>query len=270
MRKLIVVFMSAAALIGIAQPVIGPQLSNVQIPFTINGGSVDRLGEFYLTGGGQLMRLDTEGRPASQVRLSDTGSRGLLECWNPLRIWYHDPAHSPNRAAILDHSLAIQQDSVVIDPAIAIKPILIAPAILNSNCWVLDMDYSVKYLNLTTNTLMLETAPLVDPGTDPGFLFIRAYQNLLFLQTRDRGILVMNMTGKVIRTIPTDGATHVGVLGEDIYFKRKNNLIFINLYTGDQSETMLPAEGSIILANDERLLIADGAIVRVFRFTPPR
>lgn len=270
MKSVLTGLISALVFIATAQPVIGPQLSTVQTSFSVNSGSVDRLGEFYLTGGGQLMRLDTEGRPASQVLLSDNGSPGLLECWNPLRIWYHDAGRSPHRAAILDHSLTIQKDSVIIDPAIAIKPLLIAPAILNSNCWVLDMDFSVKYLNLTTGTLMLETAPLVDPATDPGFLFMRAYQNLLFLQTRDRGILVMNMTGKVIRTIPTEGTTRIGVLGEDIYFNRKGKLIFMNLYTGDQSEVNLPAEGSIILANDERLLIAEGTTIRIFRFTPPK
>lgn len=270
MRKLFIVLWSAIVIQGAAQPVIGPQLSMVQSPFTVNSGSVDRLGEFYLTGGGQLMRLDTAGTPVAQVRLSDAGTAGLLECWNPLRIWYHDARSRPHHAALLDHALGVQPDSVVIDPAIAIKPILIAPAVLNSNCWVLDMDFSVKYLNLNTNTLMLETAPLVDPSTDPGFLFMRAYQNLLFLHTREHGILVMNMTGKVIRTIPADGTTHLGVLGEDIYFKRKDELIFMNLYTGDQSAATLPSAGTIILANDARLLIADGTTVRVYRFTPPR
>ena len=270
-----------------AQPVIGPLVNEFKTPFEVTHASVDRLGEFYLGGSGKLMRLDTEGRPAHQADLPGLALPGLLECWNPLRIWYHDVSGAPHRAAIIDHSLSVSPDSVTIDPAVAIRPLMTAPAILNSNCWVLDMDFSVKYLNLTTNTLMLETGPLVDPGTDPEFLFMRAYQNLLFLLTRDRGILVMNMTGKVIRTLPAEGAMHFGVLGEDIYFIRKDDLVFVNLYSGDQTEIKIPAVDrsatgigrdrdvrtrkpvTLVVANDERLLIASGNTVRVYRFTPP-
>lgn len=287
MRAVLIVLIFGCFFSVAAQPVIGPSVNEFKTPFEITHASVDRLGEFYLGGTGKLMRLDTEGRPAHQADLTGLAVPGLLECWNPLRIWYHDVNGAPHRAAIIDHSLSVSPDSVTIDPAIAIRPLMTAPAILNSNCWVLDMDFSVKYLNLTTNTLMLETGPLVDPGSDPGFLFMRAYQNLLFLLTRDRGILVMNMTGKVIRTLPAEGAMHFGVLGEDIYFTRKDTLVFVNLYSGEQSEIKIPAVDTthagiehersdrtpgrvtLVLANDERLVIASGTTVRIYRFTPP-
>jgi len=253
----------------LAQPVIGPMMVQSAFPSAITSASVDRLGNFYLSGNGKLIRLDPQGNASKQVDLPVSRGMELLESWNPLRIWnFHEG--QPHQAMVLNSALETSADSVRIDPAMAIRPLLIAPAILNSNCWILDMDYSVKYLNLVTNALMLETAPLVAPDQDPGFLFMRAYQNLLFLLTRNKGILVMNMTGQVIRSIPAEGARHFGVLGEDIYFRRGEKLVFVNLYSGDEAAVKLPSLGDFVLANDERLLIASGNRYSVYHFTPPK
>ena len=252
-----------------AQPQIGALSLKSETNSEITSVSVDRLGNFYLAGSGTLVRLDPEGKPSGKKIYPQREGTNLLECWNPLRIWHYQESF-PFRAILLDNTLETLKDSIQIDPAIAIKPLLIAPAVSNNNCWILDMDYSVKYLNLTTSTVMLDSEPLVAPGTNPGFLYMRAYQNLLFLLTREKGILVMNMTGHIIRTIPVNGVSHFGVLGEDIYFRRGKEMVFINLYSGDETKTTLPEVGEFILANDERLLIASGKKYSLYRFSPPK
>jgi hypothetical protein len=230
----------------------------------ITGASLDRLGELYLVlRNGSIRKYDTLGNFLRETTTPGSQNVTLLEPWNPLRIFVY--SKEKNQITLLDHNLGVL-NVIPVDPAWAIDPVLACPGTLNS-FWVLDRsDLSLKWIDSKTKAVQREM-PLSLPltGKNPDFVFMREYQNLLFLVDRNSGIFIVNTIGKLVNSIAVPGLSYVGFSGEDFYYLQNGKIKFIDLYNeGHQEFDIEPAQ--VALATDLRLFVIRGSAVEVRDF----
>lgn len=258
--------LSIISLFSIAQDTSLRKLREIIIPVKPASVTTDRLGNIYLIGEEQLIKLSEEGYLQHKRQLKIEGL-SLLDAWNPLRIWVHRRTNNINQVELLDQQLMNAEEPFAPDAAFALNPLLIAPGTNNFTYWILDSDQSLKQINTQTNSVLSETNPIIF-SDEPKIIHIRAYQGYIFLMDTNGAIIIINRMGQKLRIIDTGGARSFGVLGEDIYFVNKDKLMFENLYSDTHYEVLLPEKADFVIATDERLMLIHEKTLKVFSFKP--
>jgi hypothetical protein len=111
----------------------------------------------------------------------------------------------------------------------------------DNQLWILDdVDFAIKKFNKNFNQVVLKT-PLdllfVENNYDINYLC--EYQNQLFLNDKNTGILIFDNLGNFNRKIVLEkGIEQFGFLDNEIYFLEKNAIRFLHLY--NHTEKILP------------------------------
>jgi hypothetical protein len=234
----------------------------------ISNVAIDRLGDFYLQFKNQsIKKYDTGGnylyalKPASDSITS-------LHPWNPLNVFVYE--RNNQTILFLDKELQpINKKSI--DPSLAIEPWLACAGNNNSNYWLYDKaDHSLKKINITNETISLEIDLKKLYGQQsPNLVYVREYQNLLFLLDKRAGIKIVSISGKLIESISSVRINNFGFMGEELYYLEENKLKFYNLYTKQQHNIEIGSDISFALATDEKvILVGNAGKVSVWEFKP--
>ncbi|HQQ97922.1 MAG TPA: hypothetical protein PLX35_11695 [Cyclobacteriaceae bacterium] len=120
-----------------------------------------------------------------------------------------------------------------LEPSLAVTPWLICPML--HELWILDVgDFTLKKTASNAATQGWETLlpPVVSRNPDD-LIYMKEYQNYVFLLDRSAGVHVFNSLGRYVKTISEKGATYFGFLGGETYFANGNKIIYVDLFTGD-------------------------------------
>jgi hypothetical protein len=113
----------------------------------------------------------------------------------------------------------------------------------DNNLWVLDNDdFSLKKYNLE-NTLILQKTSLdliLDPRTYD-LNYMREYQNYLFVNDKNSGVLIFDNLGNYKSTMPIKGLNFFSFINNEIYFLQNNTIILRDLYSSKERSIALPA-----------------------------
>jgi hypothetical protein len=121
---------------------------------------------------------------------------------------------------------------------------------------VLDgADFSIKKVNPLNNEVTSEFY-LDTANSKPNFVYMREYQNLIFLLDKNKGITIYNIVGKKVNLLKTD-ANNFGFFGEELYFLQDGKIVFFDLYT-EKTRLKEVGEGKFVLVSDERILLVKG------------
>ena len=193
--------------------------------------SVDRLGNFYfISTEGILKKYDPDGQLLSQTAKS-ISPLTLLEPWNPLKVFIYDK--SSKKYTYLDHNLEVLEVTTL-EPSLSISPVLFCPANEANKGWILDeADFTLKRVNLSTKEIEFETALPEEWVVDTDFVFMREYQNMVFLLDKTAGIHILNNLGKPIRTIDVKGLTFFNFMGEELSYRKGTDVVLFDLYTAE-------------------------------------
>lgn len=229
--------------------------------------SVDRLGNFYfLLPSGSLQKYDHNGN------LLDEATQGvvpltLIEPWNPLKVFTYSYTNSVIKH--WDHHLTLM-DEMALEPALAITPRLVCPANEVNKAWILDIaDFTIKKVNLITNQIEIDAPLPADwTGERAEFVFMREYQNRIFLLNKNKGILMLNMLGKLIATIEVQGLDFFNFMGEELCYRNGNSIMLFDLFTGDTRKAAdisnFPKVVKSVIT-DERLVLVSQEKVEIFQ-----
>ncbi len=139
----------------------------------------------------------------------------------------------------------------------------------DNNIWLIDeRDFSLKKFNLSQTKVDLNT-PL-DLLLDPSLYdmnFMREYQNLVFVNDKNSGILVFDNMGNYKTKIPIKGLSQIGFYNDEIYFQEGDKIRFINIYTYIERTENLPENGAFqfILYAPSRLYLFKNTSVEVYK-----
>lgn len=231
--------------------------------------SIDRLGNFYFVStDGRIHKYDVN---AKQLAVSPPNATpiSLLEAWNPLRVF----AYYANDSAyhIFDYNLELLEIKKL-DPSLAITPTLACPG-NEPTVWILDeADLSLKKTNYHTNELILES-PIDSMAHYTRFSFMREYQNYLFMAEPGGAIHILNSLGKPVTKLETLQSGYFNFLGEEICFRRNDQLMLFDLYTAEARTLAVVNNPDNILfsiISDERVALVRSDRVEFYRYTLPQ
>lgn len=230
--------------------------------------SVDRLGNFYfINGDGILRKYDPDGKLLSQTKKSVTPLT-LIEPWNPLKVFIYD--RGSKKYTHLDHNLEVLEVTTL-EPSLSISPTLFCPANEANKGWILDeADYTLKRVNLSTKEIEFEATLPEEWVVEPQFVFMREYQNMVFLLDKNAGIYILNNLGKQIKAIEVKGLTFFNFMGEELCYRKGNDVILFDLYT---AETIKIADISKFknvintVITDERLAVLTPEKVEILKLS---
>ena len=230
--------------------------------------AIDRLGDFYLQFKNQsIKKYDTGGNYLYTFKPT-SDSITSLHPWNPLNVFVYER----NNQTILFLDRVLQPlNKISINSSLAIEPWLTCAGNNNSNYWLYDKaDHSLKKINITNETISLEIdlKKLYRQQT-PNLVYVREYQNLLFLLDQKEGIKIISITGKLIESFPSVRIKNFGFMGEELYYLEENKLKFYNLYTKQQHNIEIGNDIAFALATDEKvILVSHAGKVSIWEFKP--
>jgi hypothetical protein len=235
-------------------------------PGVIENVAIDRLGDFFLIfKNGEIKKYDANGKVLAAL-LADRNT-GAEKTPTLIEPWFHPAIFTYYRQmqSYLKYDRNFQNpETHMLDPAIAISPLLACPTNDNKLLVLDGADYSIKKVNPVNNEVTAEF--YVDTvATKPNFVYMREYQNLIFLLDKNTGIVIYNIVGRKINQLKTD-ASNFGFFGEELYFIQQDKIVFFDLYT-EKIRVVEVGEAKFALVSDERiLLVKENGRVVLFEF----
>ena len=225
---------------------------------------VDRPGDLFLVlKTGEVQKFNKSGKKIGSHGFK--GSPTLFEPMDGVQSFFYF------REEKLFGNLSSDFESVTqhpLDPAFAIAPWLVCPTL--HELWILDsIDFTIKKTKMNSATISLEGALKHLPNkkiTD--YLYMREYQNYLFLLDKNEGIHMFNSLGNYVKTMGEKDISSVGFLGEEIYYTKSNVLILIDLYTNEKRSLPLSVACRSALVTDDTLYAVASNSVTILDFKP--
>ena len=260
MKLLLFLALAISSFLSIGQ---SKKIASLKTTSEIVYAAIDRAGDFYVViKSGEIIKYDKNGiNLGSYIH---EGTPTLFDPANAIRLLvYYKKAQE---FAWLSPDLSTNPFQTI-DSSIAIEVALICPS-GDQNIWVLDdADLGLKKVNLSDSRVLTEFS-ISDQFKENRFTLMREYQNFLFLLDPKTGIVVYNSFGKQIRKIHETGLTYFNFLGEELYYKKDNQLKFLDLFTAETREIVIPAPSEFVLLTDERIIIINKNQVQIFEFIP--
>ena len=254
-----------ALLVNVAVSIAQTKITSISVSGEIIGAYVDRVGELYIhTKSGQIQKFDINGKLISLFKRPETptlfdprdGSRLFAFYRNSRKTEFLNPSFDVTHAA-------------VIDSAFVIDPWLVCTS-GDHNLWILDSaDHSLKKISPATSSVLVDVQFPDEPSIKWSSLtYAREYQGFVFFFEEDKAIHIFNGMGRWIKSIRDSKLRYFNFLGEEIYYPSANDLIFINLFSGEQRKLPITKAFKFALVTDERLFLVHTNSIDFFQFQP--
>lgn len=237
---LLIFFLSLSTPTISQQKITSIEISNVESAY------VDRPGDLYvLLKDKTLKKFDTLGVLVSEQVLD---SPTTFDPRDGARLF----TYSQHSQRFSFFSQEIKQ-AFPVEQHYAIDPIL-ACASGDNQVWILDRsDWSLKRINPSQSKVIAEAAIDQKQFTKaPEFTFIREYQNFLFTIEKNSGILIFNSLGKQIKKLSASKIDYLNFLGEELYYKVNDKLLFYDLFDSTTREVPTDPACKFMLLTDIR------------------
>jgi hypothetical protein len=245
-------------LISVAQ---SKKIKTFETSETIAAIYIDRAGDIYLKSEqGQIQKFSEDGtlkgvyktNPAPTLFDPRDGSR-LFAFYRESRSYdYLTPSFSIT-------------SSYKIDSAFVIEPWLVCSS-GDANLWLIEAaDGRLKKINPKSGEIEIE-AKLDLTLNIRDIITMREYQGFVFILIKGKGIVVFNGMGKLIRTIEERTIGSFNFLGEELYYKVGENLLFFDLFSAETRNVKLPAVCEMVIVTDERMYLMHGKGVDIYSF----
>jgi hypothetical protein len=205
------------------------------IPFrNVSNVSADLNNSFYVTDDkGNLFQFDSTGKEINRFSALQSASVTVLESSRTMNVFmfYRDL----QKYVFLNRFLALS-DLVSLDPSVVGFAYLAAPS-LDNNLWVFDnTSFTLKKIDLKLQKAIIERPLdlLLDPN-DYSINYIKEYQNRLYINNGNKGILSFDNFGNYSTTIPIK-TDYFNFSGEDLYYIKNDTIAFYNIYTGKEDK----------------------------------
>ncbi|WP_299252029.1 hypothetical protein [uncultured Cytophaga sp.] len=242
-------------------------LSSSKIPGQIGCVSSDAYGFIYLTDhSGNIYKLDSLGK---QFVLASPPRRGQITSIEATRnvnifVFYSD------YQVYYYYDRFLMQSQTLSFPSALVGFARIATPSLDQNIWLVDdQDFSLKKLNSKYYTIDINT-PLdliIDPEVY-NMNCMREYQNLLFINDANSGILIFDNMGNYKTRIPVTGLTYFSFYGDNLVFVKDGCMHIMNIYTyKEQKYTNDLFKGaSVAILTNKRLHLIQGDTLLIYQF----
>jgi hypothetical protein len=230
----------------------------------IVSANVDRAGDFYLVlKNGAIEKFDKEGMKISEISHSTPPTSFDPTSAMRLLIYYKDNQKYTWLSPSMENP-GFQS----LDPSWAVEPVFVCPS-GDLNLWVLDAaDWSLKKISPSQSQVLFEFE-ISKQLSQPKIKCIREYQNFIFILDEDKGILIYNSIGKLIRKIEAKGITWFNFLGEELYYPSGKTIKFFDLYSVEERSISVRDSFKFVILTDERMVkVSEKNLVEILEYKP--
>ncbi len=204
-----------------------------------NKVSADRYYNLYVVDHkDNIQKYDKSGNFLVTYSPQKPGDISLIEAWNSIRIFafYKDF----QEFVLLDRFLVAQPNYKINQNDIGFARIATIAA--DNQLWVIDEDdFSLKKYDLDGQKIIQKTPlELILKAKDYHINFMREYQNLLYVNDKQSGVLVFDNMGNYKKKIALTGITTFGFNNEELYYLKDNKIFFFNVYNFAERSINLP------------------------------
>jgi hypothetical protein len=185
-----------------------------------------------------IQKYDKEGEFLLTYSPSKPGEITLIEAWNSIRIFAF---YKDFQEFVLLNRFLVAMPNYKIDQE-AIGFARLATIAADNQLWVMDdVDFSLKKYDLETQKTTLKTPlELILKAKDYHINFMREYQNLLYINDKNSGILVFDNMGNFKKKIALTAIGSFNFINEELYYLKNNKIYFFNVYTFEERSINLP------------------------------
>jgi hypothetical protein len=225
-----------------------------EIPTEANQIYSDNLGNLYVVKDFTLYKYNTSGRLLFTYSDNFMGNISSISIGEGLKVlvYYRDNGH----LVVLDNTLSQIAAPVNLNYNNLGTTTLATSSVQNSFWFYNPIDGTIIR---TTNTISVifnsgNLSQLLNIQINP--IFMVEYSNKLYLNDPDVGIMVFDIFGTYLKTIPITGLLKFQVTEKGLYFYSNNHLFFYDFQNFNQIEIPLPITGALqALVSNKMLFI---------------
>ena len=137
--------------------------------------------------------------------------------------------------------------------------ITFATLALDGNIWAIDnSDYSLKKINSENNkTIITTNLNFIINQNESEILFMKEYNNFLYISTTNNGILVFDNLGTYKKKLPYNNISFFSFKESDLCFITNKKINYFNTITLELKQEEEIIEGSKILISDKNKFIIE-------------
>ncbi len=217
-----------------------PEITKTFSTLSVTAAAADRRGDFYLAfDNGTLSKYDSTGIELINYSPRRLGTITLIDTWNPLKIFIFYKNYQS--ITILDRFL---------DPTIEYDLsgksqgfIRLACPSQDNSFWLIDDSYNGLLKFDPVEQKVRSKVPFNDAvPTNGAVIFMREYQNVLFLMLSNGEVVYFDNLGNYLGKIHQIAAgQYFGFETNKVHWAEGNTFLVVNLYTGEVASTSLPA-----------------------------
>lgn len=231
----------------------------------ISSSSVDRVGNLYLAfEDGTISKYNSELDSLVSYSPGKTGKISLLEAWHGFQVFSFNEEFQ--EFLILNRFLT--QDTEYYLPDIIADYVNQCTLSNDQNLWVFnETGFKLMKVNIYTKEVLIDN-PLefLINEDDSQIIFMKEYQNKLFLLINDSTIYIFDNLGNYLNKIEANYIIDFCFYRDQLYYLGNESINRLHLYKGTSSKTNLPkgdyqqievfSKNSLLLFEGNRIYLA--------------
>jgi hypothetical protein len=227
--------------------------------------SIDRFNNIYITDTrGEIIQYDLKGKvlqkysPLKPVKITS------LEAWQAIKIF----VFSRDLQQIIFMDRFLTPSPVIKLQDLSVGFIRTATISVDNNFWLVDdSDLSLKKYDVLQQKLIINT-PLNLMLTSASFdiNFAREYQNHLFINDKKNGILMFDVLGNYLKTLPVKNLNYFNFFNDELYFLDEGKVTFYNFYKLQEKNIDIPSHPyRFVLKTVKNLILISNTKLDVYK-----
>lgn len=230
--------------------------------------SLDNLGNMYVVNVDQVFKYNPNGELLFKQSFKNLGDITSIDASQSLRtlIYYRDLT----QVVFADNTLSVQGESIKLERDQYEFTTLTCASFVNNQFWIYRTDeFIVERLDKQLNKIV--TSPnivqLLRKEINPNFLL--EANDYLFLNDPEQGIMIFDVFGAYVQTVPIKNLDRFQVIGNTIIYLDGSNLMLYDYK--DFSLAILKTEITSIKQAEKsgnELIVSDGNKISIYTFLP--
>ena len=236
------------------------------IPIEAKDIQTDRLGNLYIVSKtNQLYKYGANGKLLSTLNYKYLGNITHVDATNPMEIYVF--YKELNLVVFLDNNLAYRGEMKLGDFGISQAAAICRS--FDNGIWVFDLgDLQLKKMDKNGENLQT-TGNIRQYVTQPSAVsFLYDNNDKVFVNDSANGVLVFNIFGTYVKTLPIKGCTEIKVIEDVVYFWQSRELKKYRLKSFDTQVFTLPDAADIkdVSIEKDRVYLLKSSEVSIYGF----
>lgn len=232
----------------------------------INHFTTDPFGNSYVLRGNELTQYDSLGVKRLTYGQRNLGGLRCIDASNPMKIVLLYPDFA--RLEILDSKLAMQRSIDL--RGFGIQQPLLACTSLSGGIWIFDQqDFQLKKYSEQMQILTESGNIAQRTGYELRPTQLIEYENRLYLNCPQTGVLVFDAFGTYLKLLPISGVYKLAFSGERMLYCKSGKAFSYRLDTFEEQPFLLPEKSGIVKElriEQQKIFLNNADKIELYRF----